>query len=137
MSYDIFLRAVSPVCPTCGHESTGPDLPNPTYNLTAIFDLALTGDAFPNANVSEAAVVLLRRETDRPRGLRLLSGRKASETTALLQQALELLMDPALVADFRMLEPANRWGTLEDARTVVSQLLDAAQKHPNHVWDVT
>ena len=75
MSYDIYLRKLPSPCPTCGHEAPAPapDLPDPTYNLTPIFDLALTGEPLPNSNVSEAAVVLLHQETDRPRGLRLLT----------------------------------------------------------------
>lgn len=46
MSYDIYLR--SEPCDKCGRGGEEPELPNPTYNLTPIFDLALTGEPLPN-----------------------------------------------------------------------------------------
>lgn len=119
MSYDIQLRGSA--CASCGHYDE-PDLPDPTYNLAPIFDLALTGE--PN------------RETDRPRGLRLLSGRKAGETAEELRVALGRLQDPAWRDRFLMLEPENRWGTLSDAVSVVVDLLAAAKKYPDRAWEI-
>ena len=134
MSYDVYLRA--PNCPTCGHKPYEPDCPDPTYNLTPIFDLALTGEGLPNPEVSEASVVLLHKETDRPRGLRLLNGRKASETLAQLNHAIDRLSDETLRDKFVALEPPNKWGTLPDALYVMNKLRDLAAEYPNNFWEV-
>lgn len=134
MSYDIYLRR--PPCPTCGHLDAGPDLPDPTYNLTEIFDLALTGEPFPNPDVGEGAVVLFRTKTDRPRGLRMLSGRVASDTLVMIENAIRRMDDPAWTARFIALEPENKWGDFPGARRVMQMLFDAAKKHPDHVWEI-
>jgi hypothetical protein len=135
MSYDIYLR--SKKCDTCGHEPDGPEyLPNPTYNLTGIFDRALTGEPLPNPEVGEAAVVLFGKATDRPRGLRVLSGRKARDTAPWIAKALAHLKNPAEADAFRALEPENRWGTLKDAQWVMERLLEAAEQYPDHVWEI-
>jgi hypothetical protein len=134
VSYDIYLRGVP--CPTCQRSDEGPSLPDPTYNLTPIFDRALTGEPLPNAQTSEFAVVILRQATDRPRGLRLLNGRKAADTITLLEQALRCLRDPANRAELVALEPDNGWGDLAGATDVIATLVAAAQEHPDHVWEV-
>lgn len=136
MSYDIYLRSDPETCPTCGRRGFEPDLPDPTYNLTPIFDRALTGEDLPNPDVSECAVVLFRKETDRPRGLRLLSGRKAKDTADWLRKALAHVNDPANAATFCALEPENKWGTLEDAQYVFGKLIEAAAEYPEHKWEV-
>ena len=118
MSYSIELKG--PPCPTCGHTAE-PTLPNPTYALVHIFDLALAeDDATP----------------DRPRGLRLLSGHDGASTVAQLREARSRLTDPVLEPRFRALESPNRWGTLEGARRVIDLLLAAAEKYPAHVWSI-
>lgn len=136
MSYDIYLHGDPEACPTCGRRVLEPDLPTPTYNLTSIFDRALTGEDLPNAEVSEMAVVLFGHKTDRPRGLRLLSGRKAKDTIGWLEKAVANANDPANEGVFRALEPENKWGNLEDARSVLGRLLDAAREYPEHKWEV-
>ena len=79
MSYDIYLRTKKPPCGECGRAFENSYISwIPTYNLTPIFDRALTGEELPNPDVSEAQVVLFKEKTDRPRGLRLLSGHKAT-----------------------------------------------------------
>jgi hypothetical protein len=134
MSYDIYLRKTK--CQTCGHVASGPDLPNPTYNLTSIFDLALTGEPLPNANVGEGAVVLLGAKTDRPRGLRILSGRLAADTMKQLSSAAHRLADPGLRAAFEDLAPSNGWGTVDNAIEVIDRLRTAAADFPEHTWEV-
>jgi hypothetical protein len=134
MSYDIYLRGEK--CDKCGHAPEEPDLPNPTYNLTPIFDLALTGEPLPNADVPEGHVVLLGAKTDRPRGLRLLSGRKASDTKAMLANALARLRDPAWHDRFVALEPSNKWGDLKGAVRVLEKLAIAADEYPGNVWEI-
>jgi hypothetical protein len=136
LSYDIYLRGDPETCPTCGRAAGEPDLPNPTYNLTPIFDRALTGENLPNPTVSEAMVVLFRKETDRPRGLRLLSGRKARDTLDWLRKTLAHVSDPANAATFRALEPENKWGTLEGAQSVFGKLIAAAEEYPEHKWEI-
>ena len=136
MSYDIDLEMDPSECPTCHRAFHGPDLPNPTYNLTAIFDLALTGEPLPNPSVSEGSIVIFKAETDRPRGLRVLSGRKAKDTVAQLRQACNDLGDPAKNTTFKALEPSNGWGTLGSALTVMQKLLDAAKEFPEGVWRI-
>lgn len=39
-------------------------------------------------------------------------------------------------ASLRLLEPANKWGGLNDARDLIQKLLDACEKHPKAkvVW---
>ena len=110
MSYDIYLRKLPSPCPTCGHEAPAPapDLPDPTYNLTPIFDLALTGEPLPNSNVSEAQI----------------------------RVALEKLNDPAHRSAFRALEPSNGWGTTKDAIYVMERLLTAAMSYPDSTWEI-
>ena len=135
MSYDVYLR--KPKCPTCGHEDVVYNLPEPTYNLTPIFDLALTGEPMPNSDVSEGAVVLLGAKTDRPRGLRILSGRTGRDTLKQLDAAVFALCDSSeKEAAFRALEPSNGWGNLDGARDVMKRLRTAAKEHPDYVWEV-
>jgi len=134
MSYDIYLNGTP--CDKCGHSPAGPELPNPTYNLSQIFDLALTGEQFPNSNISEGAVVLLREKTDRPRGLRVLNGKKARETEEPIRQAVARMEDPTMLQNFSALEPENGWGDLPGAIKVMKDLLSAARTYPNHVWEI-
>ena len=137
MSYDIYLRGATEACPTCGHVPSDPGyLPSPTYNLTEIFDLALTDEALPNPEVSEGSVVILGVQTSRPRGLRLLSGKKAIDTQVMLQTALERLLDPTREESFRALEPSNKWGTLDSAVEVIRMLIKLAHEYPQHVWEI-
>ena len=134
MSYDIYL--ITPRCPTCGRsgDSFG-DLPDPTYNLTAIFDLALTGEPLPNPETSEFSTVILGAKTDRPRGLRVLSGRKAKDTIVMLENAVGRLEDPAWRDRFIALEPPNKWGDLPGAVYVMKKLLDAGREcGPEFEW---
>ena len=123
MSYDIYLRAAVKRCPACGVVTPEPELPDPTYNLTPIFDLALTWEDPPNYE-------------GRPNGLRVLSGRKAEETADQIALALHRLQDPANEAKFRALEPPNKWGDLEGAREVMARLLSAANEYPHHIWEI-
>jgi hypothetical protein len=135
MSYDVYLRGDSETCPTCGRDAPGPeDGWHPTYNLTPIFDRALTGEELPNPDVGEISVVLFRTKTDRPRGLRLLDGRIAGDTAEWLEKALRHLKDPANEATFRALEPENKWGVLENAISVMGELAEAAREWPKHKW---
>jgi hypothetical protein len=135
VSYTIELKSAA--CDKCGRHGTEPDLPDPTYNLTEIFDLALTGEPLPNASVSEFEVVLLNKPTDRPRGLRLLSGRKAKETEPQIQLACERLAARNVQDVFKQLEPPNGWGTLEDAKIVMHKLLEASREYPENTWNIT
>ena len=135
MSYDIYLNAEK--CPHCGSPGSSPDnLPNPTYNLTPIFDLALTGEGLPNPDVAEVAVVLFRKETDRPRGLRVLSGRKAGETVEKIRAAVARMKDPALRERFIALQPENGWGDLAGAEKVMGILLQTAEEYPACTWEI-
>lgn len=135
MSYDINLRA--PKCPTCGHgNGDEPDCPDPTYNLTPIFDLALSGEGLPSPAVSEAAVVLLGEKTTRPRGLRLLSGRVAKKTMADINGAIDRLADERMASAFVSLEPENKWGTTPDALWVMRRLRELADEYPEHTWEI-
>ena len=140
MSYDIEIRSKH-FCEHCGRDSQRSedayhgDLPNPTYNLTPIFDLALTGEDLPNPEVGEASVVLFREKTDRPRGLRVLSGRKVGDTIPMIEAALKrIAADPET---FRKLEPSNGWGDLKGAKYVFERLLEAAREcNPEATWDI-
>ena len=140
MSYDIYIRSKY-FCSHCGRDSQrsedtySGDLPDPTYNLTPIFDLALTGEPLPNPTVGEAAVVLLGQKTERPRGLRVLSKRKMSETIPMIESALKRIADNP--EPFRKLEPENGWGTLKDAIWVLTRLREAALEcNPEATWEI-
>ena len=135
MSYDVYFKGAK--CEKCGHDpERDMNLPGPTYNLTPIFDRALTNEDLPDPNLSEFAVVILKNKTQRPRGLRLLSGRTGADTLKQLENALVQLEDPAREAEFRALEPPNKWGTLESAIECVRKYRDAAREYPENVWDV-
>jgi hypothetical protein len=139
MSYDIELQAEKrEPCATCGrgYDDEGGFYIDPTYNLTPIFDAALTGEELPNPEVGEGAVVLFGAKTDRPRGMRLLSGRKASDTVAWLTKALGHLNDPAQAAKFKALEPDNGWGDVEGARFVIRKMIAAANEYPDQIWSI-
>ena len=141
MGYTICLHSPppSPPCPTCGRSEPvpeEPDCPNPTYNLTEIFDLALSGEEFPNPTVSEIAVVLMGTLTDRPRGLRLLDGKKAGDTVKVLDEAIVRLRDESLKPRFEALQPENGWGDLTGAVEVIWKLKALAEAYPNNVWYV-
>ena len=134
MSYDIYLKAEK--CPTCSRDGDEPRSLNPTYNLTPIFDAALTDEPLPNPDVGEAGVVLFGEKTDRPRGIRLLNGKKGKDTVAWLEKALGRLRDPAKRAEFVALEPPNGWGTLGGAIEVVGNMLANAREYPDNTWDI-
>lgn len=140
MSYDIYIRSKH-FCLHCGRDSQREkdsyqgELPEPTYNLTPIFDLALTGEPLPSPGVTEVSVVLFGEKTDRPRGLRLLSGRKVGDSVVMLEVALKRIQDGP--EPFRRLEPENGWGTLKDAIYVLTRMRDAANKcNPEATWDI-
>ena len=134
MSYSIHL--VAQPCPTCGSRAEPSFCPDPTYNLTPIFDLALSGEGLPNPDVAEVSVVIFGQKTDRPRGLRLLNGRTARDTIPELDRAIERLADEGRRAEFVALEPENGWGTLRGATEVIRQLRQLADTYPNNRWDV-
>ncbi len=134
MSYDIYLKR--PKCESCGHIDNGPDLPNPTYNLTPIFDLALTNEQYPNPEISEFSTVILGEKTERPRGLRVLNGRTGKETRRQLENAVEQLANTFRAEEFRKIEPENGWGTLREAWLVMIQLHKASEVYPDHVWEI-
>lgn len=136
MSYDIDLEPTVKECEQCKRPFEGVSGPNPTYNLTGIFDLALTGEPLPNPDVGEGAVVLLGAKTDRPRGLRILNGRVASDTVATMHAALLRLRSPAMHKQFRALEPDNGWGTMDDAVATFERLIKLATDHPTLVWNI-
>ncbi len=123
MSYSIYLRGSYSPCPTCGHakEEENPQLPNPTYNLAPIFNLAIQREI---------------PDSDLPRGLRRLDGRKAIDTIDLLREAYWRMNDPKLHSAFIALEPPNGWGDLPGAIRVISKLIDAAEKYPNRTWEI-
>lgn len=136
MSYDIYLQA--PKCPTCKRpEGDYIDLPNPTYNLTPIFDFALTEEDLPNEDITELSVVLFKAKTDRPRGLRILDGRKASETVPQIEKALARMKDATLELKFAALEPPNKWGDLKGALWVMQKLLEAAKEFGDRTWEIS
>jgi hypothetical protein len=132
----VHIYLLHPACPTCGHKPDGSSLSNPTYNLTPIFDAALTGGPLPNPNVSEAYVVLLGSKTDRPRGLRLLNGSKASDTIVILEKALKRMRNPEEREKFLALQPSNGWGTLDGAIGIMEELLRAASTYPESEWKI-
>jgi hypothetical protein len=136
MSYDIDLLPAKERCDECGSRYPRPELPDPTYNLTPIFDFVLTGERLPNPAVSEMEAVLFRTKTDRPRGLRLLSGKRADETIPLLEAALVRAEAPEHRDTLTSLEPSNGWGDLPGAVRVLRKLLDAAREFPAHTWRV-
>jgi hypothetical protein len=115
VSYTIDL--IGQKCETCGAFPNGPDLPDPTYNLEPIF-----ASVFPKEGNG---------------GLHVLSGKKASDTCGMLTVAIERLSDLTRERSFRALEPSNRWGTLENALSVVRALRDAAHAYPNHLWKIS
>ncbi len=134
MSYSIHL--IGEVCAKCGHQPAPPRLPDPTYNLTGIFDLALTGRDLPNPELSEFQAVVLGERTDRPRGLRLLNGKRAGETEAWMRLALSQMRDQGNREKFLALEDPDGWGTLQGAVRVMGELVDAAKECPDHVWEI-
>lgn len=134
MSYDVYLEA--PPCDHCQRAGAEPDLPDPTYNLTPIFDLALSGEGLPNAEVSEVAMVLMGAATDRPRGLRLLSGKTGAESMALLNAALDRMGDERFRPRFLELQPSNGWGDFAGALRVMTTLRRAAEEYPTNIWRV-
>lgn len=127
MSYDILLVAA---------DGSSPDCPNPTYNLTEIFDYALTGESLPNDEVSEMEVVLLGKRTDRPRGLRLLSGMMGRDSKPCIDAALGRLLDSGLREKFIALEPPNKWGDLTGAIWVMERLSALSEAYPDSKWDI-
>lgn len=137
MSYNIDLVFDPPNCPTCGRLfHVGRNLPGPTYNLSNLFDLALTGESWPNPEVTEGQAVLFGTPTVRPRGLRVLSGKRTGETLASIELALARLHDLSRTAEFVALEPDNKWGTLPDAISVLEQLLEATRENPGATWRI-
>lgn len=124
MSYDIYM--LNPA----GEQTT--ETMNPTYNLSQIFDRALTGEDFPNPEVAEVGVVLLKTKTDRPRGLRLIDGKTGADAAPLLKAAME-----RVVSDYdahRDLEPENGWGTIDGAQRTLRQMFEESMANPTCTW---
>jgi len=136
MSYDIDLVPQKQICEHCNREFDTVCGPDPTYNLSQIFDFALTGETFPSPETTEAHVVLFRKETSRPRGLRILNDRLAKDTIAEINQAIDRMFDNNLRTQFKSLEPDNGWGTLPDAISVMKTLRRLAEENPNHSWNI-
>lgn len=134
MSYDIYLRAAT--CAACGKRGNEPECPEPTYNLTPIFDLALADEPMPNPDVTEFAHVVLGKPVDRPRGLRLLTGKTGQESLPCIARALDRMLDGRMRPEFLKLEPPNKWGNLDDAIDVMKQLKVAAESYPQNVWEI-
>ncbi len=134
MSYDIWLE--SKPCEHCARRGSEPDCPDPTYNLTPIFHFALTGEDQPSPEVGIFEEVVLHKPTAAPRGLRVLTGKTGTESLPLLGDAIVRLCAPAHREHLLKLEPENRWGTLEDAVTVLQRLATLANEYPDNVWRV-
>lgn len=134
MSYDIYLNSTK--CPHCGQFGSSPNELSPTYNLTPIFDLALTGEDLPNPDVNEFETVILGKETDRPRGLRILNGLTGSESLTQLNDALGRLGDMSLREKFLSLEPENGWGNFTNAVEVFSKMQQYAIEYPDNTWEI-
>ena len=135
MSYTVRLIP-GPPCPSCGRSDDKIYGPDPTYNLTQIFDLALTGDDMPSPGVSEFENKMLNVPVDRPRGLEVLSRKTAKDTIASIGVAVGRLEDKEWKSRFKKLEPDNGWGDLDGALRVMKRLLALAQEYPSHTWDI-
>lgn len=114
----------------------GEECMEPTYNLTPIFDLALTGGPLPNPELSEGDVVVMRKPTTRPRGLRLLSSKTGAEALPMLNEACKRIADPAMAEAFNNLAPANGWGDLDGAKKVLRSYRVLCEECPANVWEV-
>jgi hypothetical protein len=97
-------------CPTCGQS---PDRLSPTYNLGQIFRLALQ----PLTN-----------------GIYSLEGMTGFESLPILEVARERM--DARQEEFRALEPANGWGSLDGARKTIETMIESATRFPASLWDV-
>lgn len=124
MSYDLYM--LNPAS-----EQTTNTL-NPTYNLSQIFDRALTGEDFPNPEVAEVGIVLLKTNTDRPRGLRILDGKTGAEAVPLLATALDRI--DANWGEFKKLEPDNGWGSVGSAVYTLRTMLEESVANPTCTW---
>ena len=136
MSYDVYLES-SP-CAACGRKGEEPRCPDPTYNLVAIFHLALTGSKLPDPRAGTLADVVLHepRANPAPCGLEVLAGRTGAESLPVLDLACERICNPDLRASFRALEPENGWGTVEGGKKVLRELRDLAAEYPETRWRV-
>lgn len=133
MSYDAYL--MNRLCEACGPHDEAFHI-DPTYNLTPIFHLALTGEDMPSPEVSEASAVLFGKTTDGPRGLRVLTGKSGEESIRIIKRAQQRLADPKMHERFLALEPENKWGTMSDATEVFKRMLAAAIEWPEAIWKV-
>ena len=135
MSYTTRLRPPKPHCEACGswiEDVTGPD---PTYNLSPIFHLALTGETETANSIDEVRTVLFGPRLERPWGLRVLDEKTGRDSLELLTPAAWVRMaDPALRPAFLKLQPENGWGTFEGAIKVILQMETLAKQFPGHVW---
>lgn len=126
MSYDIALDGDP--CSACGQHIGPRDIDNwcPTYNLWRVFDFAMFGEV-------RNPLVLTSELSD----IRWLNGRLARETVHRIDAALTRLLDPVNQPTIEKLLPSNRWGTHDDAITVLRYLLDCATMYPNHRWRIS
>ena len=134
MSYTV--RLIIESCGICGRQGEVHYGPDPTYNLTQIFDLALTGEDMPNPGVSEYESKLFKVPVDRSRGLEVLSGKVAKDTIASIELAIERMGDAAWRPRLKALEPDNGWGDLDGALRVMKKLLALAQEYPSYTWAI-
>jgi hypothetical protein len=129
-----------PKCVACGRadevEGRYDNWPEPTYNLTPIFDLALTGEPMPNPDKGEFEVVILGKRTDRPRGLRLLDGLTGEASLARINAAIDRLSDERLRDQFAALEPDNGWGDLSGAVWTFGRLRRIAEENKTGTWRI-
>lgn len=136
MSYDAYLRSFDGKCSHCGQRPPEPEGFHPTYNLTPIFHLALTGEEMPNQDVPEVAVVLFGKKTDATRGLRVLNGKSGARTVDTLDLAIKRMEDPTMAERFAKLAPENGWGTVDGARETLEKMWRAALEYPEYIWRV-
>lgn len=124
MSFDIQIRRHVAACAHCGRGAADEyygDL-NLTHNVNGIVDRCLISAGAPLGERPE------RYYLDYSWGR--LDGWRVEKALPILERAHQESLKEERQGEFRALEPANGWGTLESVREVFGRLLDAARQAP-------
>lgn len=121
MSFDVYLDKQP--CSACHRAAETVYQFNLTHNVNEIVDRCFKAAGSPVAKSNGNSYP--------ERSWGRLDGWTAADALPILEAALVVANDREREVEFRLLEPANGWGSLVYVREVMAQFRDACREHPD------